>query len=85
MPVGQDPSPLFQQFAHPEKLVSADWVAEHLDDPSIVIVESDEDVLGRILGKRPEQEAAGSSGNAPGLESLNRSAVAPHIVETRDR
>ena len=42
MPVGQDPSPLFQQFARPEKLVSSDWVAEHLDDPSVVIVESDE-------------------------------------------
>lgn len=53
MPVGQDPSPLFQQFAHPEKLVSADWVAEHLDDPNVVIVESDEDVLLYETGHVP--------------------------------
>ena len=53
MPVGQDPSPLFEQFAHPEKLVSADWVAEHLEDPSIVIVESDEDVLLYETGHIP--------------------------------
>ena len=32
-------------YAHPEVLVSADWVEEHLDDPSVRIVESDEDVL----------------------------------------
>ena len=53
MPVGQDPSPLFQQFARPEKLVSADWVAEHLDDPNVVIVESDEDVLLYETGHVP--------------------------------
>jgi thiosulfate/3-mercaptopyruvate sulfurtransferase len=53
MPVGQDPSPLFQQFARPEKLVSADWVAEHLDDPGVVIVESDEDVLLYETGHIP--------------------------------
>jgi thiosulfate/3-mercaptopyruvate sulfurtransferase len=53
MPVGQDPSPLFQQFARPEKLVSAEWVAEHLDDPSVVIVESDEDVLLYETGHIP--------------------------------
>ena len=27
-------------YAHPEVLVSTDWVAEHLNDPSIRIVES---------------------------------------------
>ncbi len=32
-------------YAHPEALVSTAWLAEHLDDPSIRIVESDEDVL----------------------------------------
>jgi len=53
MSVGQDPSPRFQQFAHPEKLVSTDWVAEHLDDPAVVIVESDEDVLLYDTGHVP--------------------------------
>ncbi|MEQ9619589.1 MAG: sulfurtransferase [Deltaproteobacteria bacterium] len=32
-------------YAHPEVLVSTEWVSEHLDDPDIRIVESDEDVL----------------------------------------
>jgi thiosulfate/3-mercaptopyruvate sulfurtransferase len=32
-------------YAHPEVLVSTAWVAEHLDDPKVRIVESDEDVL----------------------------------------
>jgi thiosulfate/3-mercaptopyruvate sulfurtransferase len=32
-------------YAHPEKLVSTAWVAEHLKDPSIRIIESDEDIL----------------------------------------
>ena len=32
-------------YAHPEVLVSTSWVAEHLNDPAIRIVESDEDVL----------------------------------------
>jgi thiosulfate/3-mercaptopyruvate sulfurtransferase len=32
-------------FARPEALVSTEWVEEHLQDPSIRIVESDEDVL----------------------------------------
>ncbi len=32
-------------YAKPEYLVSTDWVAEHLNDPKVRIVESDEDVL----------------------------------------
>jgi thiosulfate/3-mercaptopyruvate sulfurtransferase len=32
-------------YAHPDALVSTDWLAEHLDDPSIRIVESNEDPL----------------------------------------
>ena len=39
------PNPKFDAYAHPERLVSTDWLAEHLDDPGVVIVESDEDVL----------------------------------------
>jgi len=34
-----------EPYAHPEVLVSADWVQEHLNDPKVRIVESDEDVL----------------------------------------
>ncbi len=32
-------------YAHPEVLVSTEWVADHLDDPTVRLVESDEDVL----------------------------------------
>ena len=32
-------------YSCPEVLVSTDWVAEHLDDPGIRIVESNEDPL----------------------------------------
>ncbi|HEV3164417.1 MAG TPA: rhodanese-like domain-containing protein, partial [Isosphaeraceae bacterium] len=34
-----------ESYAHPEVLVSADWVEEHRKDPKVRIVESDEDVL----------------------------------------
>ncbi len=40
-------------YVHPEVLVSTDWVAEHLDDPNVRIVESDEDVLLYDLGHIP--------------------------------
>ena len=40
-------------YAHPEALVSTQWVADHLDDPSIRIVESDEDVLLYDTGHVP--------------------------------
>lgn len=35
----------FASYAHPERLVSTSWLAERLDDPDVVVVESDEDVL----------------------------------------
>ena len=34
-----------KQYAHPEALVTTDWLAAHLEDPSVRILESDEDVL----------------------------------------
>ncbi|GAB4422437.1 MAG: sulfurtransferase [Anaerolineae bacterium] len=34
-----------QNYAHPEALVSTQWVADHLNDPSIRLVESNEDIL----------------------------------------
>ena len=40
-------------YAHPEVLVSTDWVAEHLDDPSVRIVESNEDPLLYASGHVP--------------------------------
>ncbi|MEX2623025.1 MAG: sulfurtransferase [Acidimicrobiia bacterium] len=43
----------FAGYAHPEKLVSTEWLAQHLDDPNIVVVESDEDVLLYETGHIP--------------------------------
>ncbi|HRV92621.1 MAG TPA: sulfurtransferase, partial [Anaerolineae bacterium] len=40
-------------YAHPEALVSTQWVADHLDDPSIRLVESNEDVLLYDTGHIP--------------------------------
>jgi len=53
MPAPAESNPRFDQYANPEALVSTDWVAEHLDDPEVVIVESDEDVLLYDTGHIP--------------------------------
>ena len=51
--VATDPRFAGSGYAHPEVLVSTDWVAEHLDDPNVRIVESDEDVLLYDMGHIP--------------------------------
>ncbi len=48
-----DSSEKFQSYAHPERLVSTAWLEEHLDDPRLVVVESDEDVLLYEVGHIP--------------------------------
>ncbi len=53
MPVPIDPAPKFQVYSNPEKLVSTDWLAAHLGDPGLVVVESDEDVLLYETGHIP--------------------------------
>jgi thiosulfate/3-mercaptopyruvate sulfurtransferase len=40
-------------YANPDVLVTTDWVAEHLNDPNVRIVESDEDVLLYDIGHVP--------------------------------
>ena len=53
MTVEVDTTPKFAEYAHPERLVSTEWVAAHLDTPGVVIVESDEDVLLYETGHIP--------------------------------
>lgn len=53
MSVPTDPEPAFAEYARPEKLVSTDWVAQHRNDPGVVVVESDEDVLLYETGHIP--------------------------------
>jgi thiosulfate/3-mercaptopyruvate sulfurtransferase len=40
-------------YAHPDVLVTTEWVAEHLNDPAVRIVESDEDILLYEIGHVP--------------------------------
>ena len=40
-------------YARPDVLVSTDWVADHLNDPKVRLVESDEDVLLYETGHVP--------------------------------
>nr|WP_240895819.1 sulfurtransferase [Kineococcus siccus] len=40
-----DPDPKLAEYAHPEKLVTTAWLAQHLGEAGLKVVESDEDVL----------------------------------------
>jgi thiosulfate/3-mercaptopyruvate sulfurtransferase len=40
-------------YAHPEALVETDWLAQHLNDPGIRIIESNEDILLYDTGHIP--------------------------------
>ena len=51
--ISHDTSGGFEQYAHPEMLVSTDWLDEHRNDPGLVVVESDEDVLLYETGHIP--------------------------------
>ncbi len=42
-----------EQYARPDSLVSTEWVAQHLDDPQVRIVESNEDPLLYETGHIP--------------------------------
>ena len=53
MAVATDAAEKLQSYAHPERLVTTGWLAEHAGDPGLVIVESDEDVLLYDTGHIP--------------------------------
>lgn len=48
-----DPYPQFQEYAHPERLVSAAWLSARLGSPGLRVVESDEDTLLYDIGHLP--------------------------------
>ena len=50
---GHDDQSTASGYANPDMLVSTDWVAERLNDPGVVLVESDEDVLLYDTGHVP--------------------------------
>jgi thiosulfate/3-mercaptopyruvate sulfurtransferase len=53
MTIAVDRSEKFADYAHPERLVSTDWLAENLGTDGLVVVESDEDVLLYETGHIP--------------------------------
>ena len=53
MALPPDPSPVLQDYAHPERLVTADWLSANLGSPGLSVVESDEDVLLYDVGHIP--------------------------------
>lgn len=53
MPVPTDPDVKLAAYAHPERLVTTQWLADHLGTPGLVVVESDEDVLLYETGHVP--------------------------------
>lgn len=53
MPLPHDPDPKLAEYAHPQKLVTTAWLAEHLDAPNLAIVEPNEDVLLYETGHIP--------------------------------
>jgi thiosulfate/3-mercaptopyruvate sulfurtransferase len=50
------PAILAKGYAHPDALVTTDWLAEHLNDANIRIIESDEDVLLYDMGHIPNAQ-----------------------------
>jgi len=52
-PVASDPAVASTGYANPERLVTTAWLADHLGDPGLVVVESDEDVLLYETGHIP--------------------------------
>ena len=53
MVLDNDTDPKLAEYAHPERLVTTAWLAEHLGSPGLVVVESDEDVLLYDTGHVP--------------------------------
>ncbi|PFG39873.1 thiosulfate/3-mercaptopyruvate sulfurtransferase [Georgenia soli] len=53
MALPYDDDPKFAEYAHPERLVSTEWLARHLGTEGLVVVESDEDVLLYETGHIP--------------------------------
>lgn len=56
MTVPVDPSAKFSEYAHPERLVSTEWLSAHIGTPGLKVIESDEDVLLYDIGHIPSSQ-----------------------------
>ena len=81
MTLPADTDPAFTAYAHPERLVSTQWLADHLGEDGLVVVESDEDVLlyetGHIEGA-VKIECVAMTGLATGV-----GAVSPEVCASQ--
>jgi thiosulfate/3-mercaptopyruvate sulfurtransferase len=66
-------------YAHPEALVSTDWVADHLSDPKVRIVETDEDPALYYQGHIPGAVEIGWHNNLQ--DQLVRDYIDPKSFE----
>ncbi|MDP1861711.1 MAG: sulfurtransferase [Gemmatimonadaceae bacterium] len=55
-PISEPDAIAAKGYAHPDALVTTEWLGEHLDDPSLRILESDEDVLLYDMGHIPNSQ-----------------------------
>lgn len=53
MTLPADPTAELQDYAHPERLVTAPWLIAHRHHPDLVVLESNEDVLLYETGHIP--------------------------------
>ncbi len=54
MALDNDTDPKLAEYAHPERLVTTEWLAQNLGADGLVVVESDEDVLLYDTGHIPD-------------------------------
>ena len=64
-------------YVHPEVLVTTDWLADHLGDPTIRIVESNEDPLLYTSGHIP------GAVNIPWAQAVNEDGTFKSVDELR--
>ena len=62
-------------YAHPEVLVSTEWVAAHLEDPAVRLLESDEDVLLFDAGDLPGAQTLGWVDDLPGNPDIEAGVI----------
>lgn len=51
--IAVDPASRFAEYAHPERLVSTEWLSENLGTPGLVVIEANEDILLYDTGHIP--------------------------------
>ena len=76
-----DPDITAKGYVHPEVLVTTSWLAEHLDDPTIRVIESDEDVLlyetGHIPGAQNRRQS--TQRQSPRFVAIHRLHTHQHV------